>query len=205
MSPDVDADHGLVRRGRFGRVLANSLSLSRIPLAALILYGEIRTWSLAVFLFFLAMDASDLLDGFVARRFGCPSPKGAALDSGVDFAVLFAITSFHINKSNYALLLSALMVLSFGSFILAKLACGASLRPGFGKYSGTVLYASLSVGAGARAILPQISSPVATIGLACSAFVLALSVFENLFTLIGRSRDVRSRNSTEIRKNPDRF
>ncbi|MEK6767925.1 MAG: CDP-alcohol phosphatidyltransferase family protein [Gemmatimonadota bacterium] len=78
------------RQGQAGRALtaANLVSLARVPLAvAFALFGrlEVRVLVLA------AAAASDLLDGWLARRLG-PSKLGAVLDPVTDKA--FMITAF---------------------------------------------------------------------------------------------------------------
>lgn len=142
------------RNERFGRALADSLSLSRIAFGALILCFERRGLPLAAFLLFLAMDASDILDGAAARKFGCPSAKGAALDCGVDFAVLLALVAYRVRSGGLPLLLPILMVLSFGSFVLESMRRGGPPPSLAGKYAGAVLYFLLTLGAAARAFFP---------------------------------------------------
>ena len=64
--------------------LANLVTLSRAVLVApvliLLLLGHPR-WALAVY---LAACATDILDGWLARRMGQASAFGAQLDAGVD-------------------------------------------------------------------------------------------------------------------------
>ena len=131
------------RNERFGRALADSLSLSRIAFGALILCFERRGLPLAAFLLFLAMDASDILDGAAARKFGCPSAKGAALDCGVDFAVLLALVAYRVRSGGLPLLLPILMVLSFGSFVLESMRRGGPPPSLAGKYAGQSSTSSL--------------------------------------------------------------
>jgi phosphatidylglycerophosphate synthase len=78
------------RQGRAGRVwtVANMLSASRIPLAvvfALVPAPRVRFAVLA------AAAATDLLDGWTARRFG-PSSLGATVDGVAD--KIFYVTAF---------------------------------------------------------------------------------------------------------------
>ena len=189
---------GRIPAGRIlaGRILADALSLSRPPLAALILFGEARGWAAVAFLLFLAMDSSDLLDGYIARRFGCASPKGAALDAGMDFAALFALVAFGGRPdlfglpSLYGLFLPALMAASFGSFALRCLLRGQG-RSRIGRFSGAILYAALTAEAGARALLPCAATVVEIVGRASSALILSISVAENLAALWRRPPGMR--------------
>jgi cardiolipin synthase len=80
------------RQGRTGRVwtVANVLSASRIPLAAvfaLVAAPRVRVAVLA------AAAATDLLDGWTARRFG-PSNLGAKVDGVAD--KIFYLTAFAV-------------------------------------------------------------------------------------------------------------
>ena len=87
------------RQGRRGRVwtVANALSASRIPLAALFaLVGDARV-RLAVL---AAAAATDLLDGWTARRFG-PSSLGAKVDPVSD--KIFSLTAFGVLALSAAL------------------------------------------------------------------------------------------------------
>ncbi len=196
--------HGArVGRRLAGRILADALSLSRLPLAALILFGETRDWAAVAFFLFLAMDSSDLLDGYIARRFGCASPKGAALDAGMDFAALFALVAFGGRPglfglpSLYGLFLPALMAASFGSFALRCLLRGQG-RSRIGRFSGAILYAALTVEAGARALLPCAATVVEIVGRASSALILSISVAENLAALWRRPPGCVAKNRNKI-------
>ncbi len=80
------------RQGRTGRVwtVANALSASRIPLAgvfAVVTDARVRLAVLA------AAAATDLLDGWTARRFG-PSSLGATVDPVSD--KIFSLTAFGV-------------------------------------------------------------------------------------------------------------
>lgn len=93
------------RQGRVGRIwtVANLLSASRIPLAfafAVVPEARVRLAVLA------AAAATDLLDGWTARRFG-PSSLGAKVDPVAD--KIFSLTAFAVLALSGAL--SALEVL----------------------------------------------------------------------------------------------
>ena len=74
--------------------LANLVTLSRglliVPVLALLLLGHPR-WALAVY---LVACATDLVDGWLARRMGQASAFGAQLDAGVDNVFSVAILAF---------------------------------------------------------------------------------------------------------------
>jgi len=173
--------------------LADSLSLSRLAFAALILRCESGNFPIAAFILFVVMDVSDVLDGLAARRFGCQSAKGAALDSGVDFAALLAIVIFDVQSGDLPVLIPALMAISFGSFVLETILGGPATKARVGKYSGAVLYFVLTAGAAGRAFFPPAERTLAAIGVAVSAIALCLSVMENGISLLGRLRTRRTK------------
>ncbi len=87
------------RQGRTGRVwtVANVLSASRIPLAAVFAVVADARVRLAVL---AAAAATDLLDGWTARRFG-PSSLGATVDPVSD--KIFSLTAFGVLAVSAAL------------------------------------------------------------------------------------------------------
>ena len=67
---------------------ASWITLSRIALTPLVVYFFIQNlWGLG-FIFFTAAMLTDLLDGFVARKFGQESPLGQILDPIADKILL---------------------------------------------------------------------------------------------------------------------
>jgi phosphatidylglycerophosphate synthase len=91
MTPEATARER-ERQGRAGRVwtVADALSASRIPLAAVFALVSDARVRLAVL---AAAAATDLLDGWTARRFG-PSSLGAKVDPVAD--KVFSLTAFGV-------------------------------------------------------------------------------------------------------------
>jgi len=79
--------------GAAGRIftIANALTYARLVLMPFVMVGIVthNAW-LAVGAMFLAWF-TDLLDGKFARRAGPPTPFGKALDSTVDFALIYCL------------------------------------------------------------------------------------------------------------------
>jgi phosphatidylglycerophosphate synthase len=180
---------------RLGRAIADSLSLSRLALAAFVPYEDARGAGLACLLLFLAMGASDILDGLVARSLRCQSKRGAALDAGVDFVVLLSLVVFYVHAGRYPFLLPVLMAASFGSFAVKARISKDIVKARFGSYAGAVIYLSLTLDAAARAFVPRIAMPLDAIASAFSALVLGLSVMENVLASIRTSRRAFLRNA----------
>jgi len=79
--------------------IPNVISLARIAAAAVLFWlatSDARSWFVGLL---LAAGLSDVLDGWLARRFGWTSALGSRLDSAADIAlvlaVIFGIWVFH--------------------------------------------------------------------------------------------------------------
>ena len=71
------------------RLAPDILSASRIAGSALLLFtGGLNAWFLIVFTY---CSASDVLDGYIARKYGLCSSGGEMLDSAADFSVVLAM------------------------------------------------------------------------------------------------------------------
>lgn len=68
--------------------MPNILTIFRIACAALL--PLTRPLSPAFFALYALCGVSDMLDGYIARKYQCASPLGAALDSIADFVFLAA-------------------------------------------------------------------------------------------------------------------
>ena len=71
--------------------IPNMLTASRIALAPVFLALYLRGMPLAALAVFIAGSVTDVLDGFIARRFGCISDVGKALDPLADKITLICI------------------------------------------------------------------------------------------------------------------
>ncbi|MCL2558182.1 MAG: CDP-alcohol phosphatidyltransferase family protein [Treponema sp.] len=91
-----------MKAGRFSRErVPNALSLCRMALAllfAILLYDALSLQSvenILVVILFFAIIATDILDGFLARKFDCVSSLGARLDIIADaIYVIFSMAVF---------------------------------------------------------------------------------------------------------------
>jgi phosphatidylglycerophosphate synthase len=107
----------------FPRILTlpNLLSIARIPLAA----GFLAAQTTGVRLTLLGMaSASDLLDGWLARRMGRTSPYGALIDPIADKTfMLAAFTAFllydEVSAVQWGILLSRDFAVALGAFVAA--------------------------------------------------------------------------------------
>jgi len=122
--------------------LPNLLSASRLVMAVLMIWLVAESeWLIAAALIWLAV-ATDVLDGFLARRLGSSSSMGGVLDHGSDAlfvtAIIFALT-FH----GWApIVLPILIPAAFLQYLLDSRALqGQPLRASFlGRYNGIAYY-----------------------------------------------------------------
>jgi phosphatidylglycerophosphate synthase len=109
------------------RLLPNALSALRFPLGSAFAYllarrsaGEINSvWSLLIC--FMAIALSDLMDGWISRKFDCQSDIGAILDVSADsFVILLALI-----VSNYygfvPIWFTIIVILKLVDFILSSM------------------------------------------------------------------------------------
>ena len=96
---------------------ANALTWIRALIIALItLNPQSDVW---LFYIFLALLLSDLLDGYLARKFGEESIVGSYLDMESDAFVVFAMTFllYFLGKAPFIMLLPAIMRYLYGTII----------------------------------------------------------------------------------------
>ncbi len=112
-------------------VLVNAITLLRVILSGVFAYyilqphGQILIFTVL----FLLICATDLLDGFLARKLSACSRKGAAFDVAADFIfILFSVIAL-IAACTFPVWMAAVIVLKFIEF------CYTSVQ--FNKISGT--------------------------------------------------------------------
>ena len=99
-------------------MFANLLSALRFPLALILIplvWNEHWAWALALMMIAIA---TDVIDGYVARRFAEPTPMGGLLDHGSDaFLVVCGLGTFAA-QTKIPLLLPILVALAFTQYLL---------------------------------------------------------------------------------------
>jgi len=125
---------------------ANILTFLRIVLVVpAVLSVQSGRYSHA-FMIMLLIGATDLMDGWVARRTGTASAFGAVFDVCADCIVVFSLQGFLLSVRlwpAHLIMLSAGAILSF--FISLREPAGRrGSRPRIGKYTGAVLMIQLT-------------------------------------------------------------
>ena len=122
--------------------LPNLLSASRLVMAGVMVWLITESaWVIAAAVIWLAV-ATDVLDGFLARRLGTSSSLGGALDHGSDALLVTAMT-FALTFHGWApILLPILIPAAFLQYLLdSKALQGQPLRASFlGRYNGIAYY-----------------------------------------------------------------
>ena len=124
------------------RAFPTILSATRILLAPFIFCAILDYRLDRTFLLLLLAGATDVLDGYLARRLGAETIPGAYLDVTADFAVILASISALVVLGAYPVWLVALVVVMFVQFLLSSRA-GRPVYDPVGKYYGTVLFVAV--------------------------------------------------------------
>ncbi len=114
----------------------SSIRIAVLPLF-FILYNAGNT-ILCLALFAVAA-ATDLFDGYLARRLNVTTTFGAYYDAATDFVLLFGAFTFFALKGFYAAWLPLLIVVSFALFLISSLYAKKLYDP-IGRYTGSALY-----------------------------------------------------------------
>lgn len=99
-------------------MFANLLSALRFPLALILVplvWNEHWAWALALMMFAIA---TDIIDGYVARRFAKPTPVGGLLDHGSDAFLVVCGLGTLAAQSKIPILLPILVTLAFTQYLL---------------------------------------------------------------------------------------
>ncbi len=181
------------------RWAADAVSLSRVallvPLVRFMLLGS--PWALGVL---VAIVASDLIDGPIARRLGTAGSTGALIDASCDvLVVMSAAISAGLSDARYAGL-AAVMAMAFLSYGAFSLLIGRFAYTRLGRYDGVVSFAVIAV-AGAKPLFAPIGfalpSAAVWIVLCLSALFLAISTAENV---AGIASEIKKRESAALER-----
>lgn len=100
-----------------------------------------ETWSKILFLLVIA---SDLLDGYIARRLGASSNLGAYFDVTADFLVIMTTFVAFTVIGIYPFWLLAIITFMFAQFIVTSKS-GRPIYDPIGRHYGTFLFAAIGL------------------------------------------------------------
>lgn len=119
----------------------SSLRLAALPI--FLYFFGIGNPLLCIIIFGLA-QATDLLDGYVARKLKVTSKAGAYFDAATDFVFITGIFGAFTYSGYYPTWIITLIAASFAQFIVSSLYSKKLYDP-LGKYIGSVLYIAIGL------------------------------------------------------------
>jgi phosphatidylglycerophosphate synthase len=119
----------------------SSLRLAALPI---FLYFYAAGNPLACIVVFGFAQATDLIDGYVARKLHVASKAGAYLDAATDFIFISGIFTAFTLSGYYPTWILALIAASFTQFIISSVYTKKLYDP-LGKYIGSVLYIAIGL------------------------------------------------------------
>ena len=119
----------------------SSLRLAALPI--FLYYYSTNNLLLCIIIFGLSL-VTDLIDGYVARKLNVASKTGAYFDALTDFVFITGIFAAFTFSGYYPAWIMALIVASFGQFIISSL-YSQKLHDPLGKYIGSVLYIAIGL------------------------------------------------------------
>jgi phosphatidylglycerophosphate synthase len=118
-------------------------SLRLVTLPFLIFSLSVGQFVFGAFLFLLAI-ASDLGDGYLARRLGVSSKLGAKFDATVDFVFITGVFFYFVIQGLYPAWILGLIIFMFAQFMITSVLSKAFYDP-LGKYYGGFLYGAIGL------------------------------------------------------------
>jgi len=151
-----------------------ALRLALVPPLVFFVSNDLYIHGAGLFLFLLA---TDLFDGFLARKFDVSSKFGTYFDVTTDFILVFSVFAAFIPKGFCADWTLAAIIVVFAEFMLTSLFLNKTYDP-VGKYYGSLLYGAI----GLRFILSgQFFYDVVTVGV--TTFTVASVLSRGTFLL----------------------
>ena len=126
------------------RSIPYALTSFRLVALPFLVYSLFNEMTIIVYLLFLFSIATDLLDGFVARKLGVSSKLGAFFDVVTDFVFIYGMFMAFIVKGFYPVWVFLLLIFAFEQFILTSLASKKTYDP-IGKYYGSLLFGAIGL------------------------------------------------------------
>lgn len=122
--------------------IPSTVSAVRIAALPLLLFLMSQN-SLLSLPFFLFLCATDLADGYLARRLGVACKMGTFFDSAADFALIMGSFALFYAHGLYPAWVLILILFSYAQFVLTSLHRVQIIDP-VGKYFGSFLYIAIA-------------------------------------------------------------
>lgn len=119
----------------------SSIRVATLPLLFHLFYNSSSFFCLLLFLF---LGATDLIDGYVARKLKVNSDIGAFFDSTVDFILIIFMFLLFVDTGLYPIWLSGLIIFVFAQFVFSSILSKKLYDP-VGKYYGGFLFIAVTL------------------------------------------------------------
>ena len=123
----------------FINYIPSIISSLRIIFAPVLFYTFLNDLNLISLILFLCLSSTDVLDGYIARKYEVSSNKGAYLDVVSDFILLLTVFTAFVITGIYPQWILILIIFMFLQFVLSSSLKMPVYDP-LGKYLGTVLF-----------------------------------------------------------------
>lgn len=121
------------------------ITLIRIIMAPIFFLTVLNGFYIYSLFIFIFAGASDILDGFFARKYGLISSKGAYFDISSDFIFILAGFSAFVVKGIYPYWVLIIIIIMFFQFLITSRSRSPIYDP-VGKYYGSFLYLTMLIG-----------------------------------------------------------
>ncbi len=118
------------------------LRLAALPFLIFSYNQQIKALEYTLFLF---AAATDVLDGYVAKKLKTSSTVGAYLDATVDFIFVSGMLTVFVLDDHYPFWVLGLICLVFGQFILTNIVLKRTIYDPIGKYYGSLIYGGVGL------------------------------------------------------------
>ena len=127
--------------------MANGLTALRLLIAPALVLAIVRDASMAATLLFFLAVATDVADGYLARRWGTASARGALFDHAVDAIFVTAGTSALAWVGALPVLLPPAIAIAFLQYALdSRILASRARRPSqLGRWNGVAYYVVVAV------------------------------------------------------------
>lgn len=127
------------------KIILSGITAIRIimaPIFFITIINGFNSYSICIFIFAVA---SDIIDGFFARKYGLNSSKGAYFDISSDFVFILAGFSAFVAKGIYPYWVLIIVLIMFLQFLITSQSRIPIYDP-VGKYYGSFLYLTILIG-----------------------------------------------------------
>jgi CDP-diacylglycerol--glycerol-3-phosphate 3-phosphatidyltransferase/cardiolipin synthase len=149
--------------------IVTSLRLVVLPFLIYAFFLDIK---IIVYFLFVFSIGTDLVDGFVARKLGVSSQRGAIFDAIADFLFIYGLFAAFMIKGFYPTWIFLLLIFVFELFILTNLYSKRTIYDPVGKYLGSLLFGGIGL---TLLFSFQLVYDIVTIGIVFSTAVSILS------------------------------